>query len=237
MAWEQERRFDRSQRIVGCERRFHHNEWQKKKPIKSHDIPSIPWQKVASDIFTINGKNYLLVVDYRYYSHFVELALLNDTRSSTIVTHFKSIFSRHGIPQTLITDNGPNHVSREFKQFTSSWEIEHITSSPRYPQSNGLAERMVQTVKNLISKAGDTDPYLALLNLRAAPLKNLPSPAELLMGRKLKTKLLIASKLLRPKKQSPAVIKNTMRKSQADQQKYYNRGTIENRRDSLREES
>ncbi|GFO00742.1 transposon ty3-i Gag-Pol polyprotein [Plakobranchus ocellatus] len=80
-------------------------------------------------------------------------------------------------------------------------------------------------LKNLISKAGDTDPYLALLNLRAAPLKNLPSPAELLMGRKLKTKLPIASKLLRPKKQFPAVIKNTMRKSQADQQKYYKRGT------------
>ena len=70
-----------------------------------------------------------------------------------------------------------------------NWDITHITSSPRYPQSNGFAERMVQTVKKLLAKSKDEDPHIALLNYRASPFLNLPSPAELLMGRKIRTKL------------------------------------------------
>ena len=74
----------------------------------------------------------------------------------------KSIFAEHGIPSQLIKDNGPQYNCREFRQFTEAYAIEHITSSPLYPQSSGFAERMVQTVKNTLRKCDEEgeDPYL-----------------------------------------------------------------------------
>ena len=86
---------------------------------------------------------------------------LTSTTSAAVIRTLKSVFSRHGIPETVRSDNGPQYSSKEFAQFASSYEFNHITSSPRFPQSNGQAERMVQTVKRLLKRAGD--PYLALL--------------------------------------------------------------------------
>ncbi|KAG1671242.1 Transposon Ty3-I Gag-Pol polyprotein [Nymphon striatum] len=77
--------------------------------------------------------------------------------------------------------------SREFLNFTNCYNFTHITSSPHHPQGNGEAERAVQTVKNLLQKS--SDPYAALLNYRASPLQQGKSPAEVLMGRKIQTKI------------------------------------------------
>ena len=72
------------------------------------------------------------------------------------------------------------------QEFAALYNFRHITSSPHYPQSNGLAERMVKTAKSLLAKSAD--PYLALLSYRATPLPWCGlSPAELLMGRRLQT--------------------------------------------------
>jgi len=100
----------------------------------------------------------------------------------------KSIFSRHGIPDELQSDNGPQFDSDAFEQFAKSYNIHHTTSSPYYPQGNALAERTVKTVKSLLEKA--KDPYLALLNYRATPFPWCGlSPAQLLMGRQLRSSL------------------------------------------------
>ena len=147
-------------------------------------LPQHPWHTVGSDLFIWNGINYVLVVDY--YSCYIEIAKLTSTTTlKDIITQLKSIFARHGLPQVLRSDNGPQYSSHLFSEFLESYGISHNPSSPKYPQANGEAERAVQTIKSLLSKEGD--PYLALLSYRATPLLNGYSPAELLMGRKLRT--------------------------------------------------
>ena len=99
----------------------------------------------------------------------------------------KRIFSRHGIPDILFSENGLQFDSREFTTFSTDWQLQHITSSPRYPHSNGEVERAVQTKKTVLNKS--SDEYLALLNYRDTPLHHGHSPAQLSMGRKLLTRV------------------------------------------------
>ena len=95
------------------------------------------------------------------------------------------MFSRHGIPEVVLSDNGPQYSSGEFKAFAKDYGFIHVTSSPHYHRANGAAERGVQTTKKMLVK--ESDPYLALLAYRCSPQFGLYSPAELLMGRKLRT--------------------------------------------------
>ena len=92
----------------------------------------------------------------------------------------------------IVSDGGPQYTSVEFKDFTKQWQIEHRVSSPRNPQSNGMAERRVQTMKaSLVKTMGEgEDMDLALLTYKTTPLSHrLPSPAELLNSGKYKTLL------------------------------------------------
>lgn len=99
----------------------------------------------------------------------IEVEELKDMRSGNTIKVLKAKFSRHGIPTTLRTDNGPQYSSEEFKDFCQSYSILHKTSSPHTLHSNGEAERAVPTVKKLWSKA--PDKHQALLNYRTTPLE------------------------------------------------------------------
>ena len=136
----------------------------------------------------------MLVVDY--YSRFIEIARLDRTTSEEIILQTKKIFARYGIPEVVVSDNGPQYSSEAYAAFAQQFQFEHVTSSPRYPQSNGEAERAVQTVKILLKKEGD--PYLALLSYRSTPLKCGFSPSELLMARKLRTNVPTTRESLKP---------------------------------------
>ncbi|XP_046855956.1 uncharacterized protein K02A2.6-like [Xenia sp. Carnegie-2017] len=176
---------------ICCKYRENHAE-----PLLTTCFPQRPWQKVATDLFEHSGKNYVLVVDY--YSRYFEIApLKKSTTAEDVINHMKSIFSRHGIPETVVTDNGPQYAAAIFSKFAEEWGFTHLTSSPRYPQSNGEAERAVKTAKNLIIKS--EDPYSGLLAYRSSPLQNGYSPAELLMGRKLRSNLPVISEKLTQK--------------------------------------
>ena len=147
-------------------------------------------------LFTLNGVNYIVVVDY--FSRYPDVIKLSSTTSSSIVSALKSIFSRHGVPQVLVSDNGPQYASQEFASFARQYGFSHITSRPHFPQSNGQAERTVQTVKRLLHNS--EDPYMALLCYWATPLPWCEtSPSELLMGRRLRSNLPIREEELRPK--------------------------------------
>lgn len=161
---------------------------QSKEPLWVEESePLAPWSKVGIDLFTLNEKNDVLVLDY--YSHYPEIALLRDTTASQVILQIKSILARHGIPSVVRSDNGPQFNCAEFRLFAQQYGFKHVTSSPNYPQSNGLVENGVKIVKLLIKKAilSKSDPYLALLTYRSTPLKHGLSPADMLFHRKLRT--------------------------------------------------
>ena len=108
-----------------------------------------------------------------------------------IAHHMQSIFPEYGWPNTLVTDNGPCHTSKEFQILMQSMSVNHLTSSPHYLQSNGLAEKFVGIIKHLFHKAKEgQSPYTALMVYRNTPLNGtLQSPMQILQGRQACTDL------------------------------------------------
>jgi hypothetical protein len=98
----------------------------KKEPLLNHDIPPLPFNKIAADIAEFQGKNYLVVVDF--YSRWLEVYETSNKTSSIIIKKLKDIFSRFGIPQTMIADNMPFN-SLEFRKFAEEWNFQIITTS------------------------------------------------------------------------------------------------------------
>ena len=145
-------------------------------------------------MFQFNNATYLLVVDY--FSRYIETAPLGkDLSSEKVINHIRFIFARHGIAEELRSDNGSQFSSNAFAKFSDMYGFRHTTSSPHFPQSNGEAERAVQTIKGLLQKADD--PYIALLAYRLTPLQHGCSPAELSMGRKLRSRIPVRPEVLR----------------------------------------
>ena len=148
------------------------------------EVPIIPWTKLGSDLFLLNGNNYLLFVDYT--SRFPIVKKLKSQTRRAVADMYHSIMSEYGWPDTIVSDNGPCFVSQELKDLLKSKSVVHITSSPHYQQANGLAEKYVQVVKNLLKKATEEgkSPFNALHINRNTPLaKNKLSPMQILSGR------------------------------------------------------
>ena len=119
-------------------------------PLSLHDVPERPWQKVAMDIFTIKSRNYLVTV--YYYSKFFKLKFLEHIRSESVIHKLKANFARHGMPDMLISDNGTQLESQEFKKFCAGWNINHVTSSHGNSKANGAAEAAVKSGKRMMKK-------------------------------------------------------------------------------------
>ena len=89
---------------------------QHPEPLMPTPLPKRPWQLIATDLFSLEKVTYLLVVDY--YSRYVEdVALPKSTSSLKIIQALKTVFTRHGIPDEVRSDNGPQYHSDEFAQF------------------------------------------------------------------------------------------------------------------------
>ena len=197
---------------------------QAREPLIVHEIPQRPWSKVTTDLFTFNGDNFIASVDY--YSNFIEVERVKGTSSQPVIQALKMIFGRHGIPDSVISDNGLAYASEKFKRFAEQWEFQHITTSPHYPQSNGKAESAVKVCKTLMKKAklAGSDFNLALLNYRNTPTEptNL-SPAQRLFGRRTQTLLLPTTALLTP--ETPQQVPTKLKTGQRRQGQYYNQHT------------
>ncbi|UYV70903.1 K02A2.6-like [Cordylochernes scorpioides] len=192
----------------------------KHEPLIPTNFPTRPWQKIGMDLFKFENKWYLVVIDY--YSRFPEMIQLDRLTANVVVRSCKSIFARHGVPETVVSDNGTQFgAAREFSNFARQYGFTHVTSSPRFPQSNGMAEAGVKIAKLILKK--NQDPSLGLLEYRSTPLENGYSPAELLMGRKLRTTLPIAPDNLNPKLVDSQTLKRKEGRRRKDMKSRYDR--------------
>ncbi|XP_062708139.1 uncharacterized protein K02A2.6-like [Aedes albopictus] len=161
-----------------------------------------PWQRVHIDYAgPIEGEYFLLSIDS--HSKWVEIVRTKSITASTTIGILRSLFARLGMPETLVSDNGTQFTSAEFAQFCLESGINHVTTAPFHPQSNGQAERFVDTFKRAIKKIrkgrGAIQEALDtfLMTYRSSPNPSAPegkSPSEVMFGRKIRTSL----DLLRP---------------------------------------
>ena len=163
---------------------------QPRESIITTPIPERPWEKIAVDLFQWGGDNYLVTCDY--HSNAIEVDELKNTSSSDVIKKLKAHFARNGVPITVVSDNGPQFSSTEFKTFAQGWDFQHQTISPGNSQANGAAEVAVRTVKRIMrkSKAANEDWYKGLLNYHNVPTEGLnTSPAQRHLGRRTRTLL------------------------------------------------
>ncbi|XP_063962569.1 uncharacterized protein K02A2.6-like [Lytechinus pictus] len=209
--------------VQNCETCQEYGKEQPKETLKPHDVPERPWAKVGADLFQLDGRHYLITVDY--FSGYWEVDYLEKTLATNVISKLKGQFARFGIPDQLVTDNGPQFTADEFKRFARKWQFEHTTSSPHYPQSNGKAESSVKVAKSLLKKAktAGSDPYLSLLAFRNTPTPGMgSSPIQRIMNRRTRTVLPTTKRLLKPEIQKK--VGEEMRAAKERQACYYNRG-------------
>jgi hypothetical protein len=176
------------------------------------------------DLFELAHHDYLVIVDY--YSKSPEIIPLPDKTTHSVITGCKSVFSRSGFPDVVISDNGPCFSSKMFKDFSKMWKFCHVTSSPGFPQSNGQAENTVKTAKLLFKKAlqSGNDPYLALLEFRNTPIEGLGlhSPSQPLNSHVLRSTLPACSRQS-PKTKSSSKSRSVIIESQDGKHLTHNR--------------
>ncbi|BHF72892.1 hypothetical protein SprV_0401596300 [Sparganum proliferum] len=165
-----------------------------RQPPVPREPPERPWSRVHIDFAgPLNGVSYIILVDA--YSKWPEIAPLNPATASATIAFLRRIFSRHGLPEVLVSDNDTQFTSSIFEDFCRQHNNQHLRSPPYHPQSNGQAECFVDTFKRALLKArgeGTTDEIVQafLFSYRTTPNPASPggvSPAEALMGRKLRT--------------------------------------------------
>nr|XP_021334762.1 uncharacterized protein K02A2.6-like [Danio rerio] len=168
-------------------------------PLHPWEFPEDPWQRIHID-FAGPIKNHMFLVMVDAHSKWPEVAIMNGTSSEKTIEELRSVFNRFGIPQQLVSDNGPQFVSEEFQSFLQMNGIRHIKSAPYHPSTNGLAERFVQTLKKALKASQDKGSLNQRLHTFFLAYRNTPhavtkvSPATALLKRQLRTRL----DLLRP---------------------------------------
>ncbi|PFX18927.1 Transposon Ty3-G Gag-Pol polyprotein [Stylophora pistillata] len=165
-------------------------------PVKITRMPERPWHDLRLDLLgpMPTGEYLLVIVDY--FSRWVEVDIIKSTASETIIKCLDKQFSRYGVPNTLRTDNGPNLVCTEMEEYLNEMGSEHRLTTPLWPRADGEVQRQnrshLKTVR--VAHAEKRDWRLELnkylLAYHSTPHVTVgQSPAELLLGRKLSTKL------------------------------------------------
>ncbi|XP_039396208.1 uncharacterized protein K02A2.6-like, partial [Mauremys reevesii] len=116
-------------------------------PLHPWDWPENPWQRIHVDFAgPLEGSMFLVAIDA--HSKWPEVSIMQSTSAESTIQKLRGLFSHFGLPEQLVSDNGPQFVSQAFQNFMKANGIHHITSAPYHLSTNGLAERFVQTMKN-----------------------------------------------------------------------------------------
>ena len=165
-------------------------------PVKTTPMPTKPWRDLAVDLMgpLPTGESLLVTVDY--YSRWIEVDVVRNTASSVIIKCLEKHFTRHGIPETLRTDNGPNVVSHEVEEFLDELGIKHKRTIPLWPRANGQVERQNRSLlKAMRAAQAEGKPWQQELQKYLLAYRSTNhtttgvSPAELLYGRNIRTKM------------------------------------------------
>lgn len=163
-----------------------------KAPLHPWEAPQQPWKRLHIDFAgPFEGQMWLIVIDAC--SKWPEVIAMTSTTTEKTIAVLRSMFSRYGIPDQIVSDNGPQFTAEEFKQFCLSNGIRHTLTAPYHPSSNGEAERFVQTFKSTMRRGKgvlQSRLYQFLLHYRTTPhTVTGKTPAELMFGRRIKTRL------------------------------------------------
>ncbi|KAB0801764.1 hypothetical protein PPYR_03950 [Photinus pyralis] len=161
-----------------------------KAPIHPWEYSRNPWSRLHVDFFgPIQGQQFFIVVDS--YTKWLEVKCVKTTSSGCAIQVLRELFATHGVCDVIVSDNATAFTSDEFKTFCKQNLIRHVTVSPYHPRSNGEAERNVQTAKESLKRlSGNWSLKIArfLHRQHITPSSSTGySPAELLMGRKLRS--------------------------------------------------
>lgn len=179
-----------------------------KTTLSSWPIPSQPWTRLHLDYAgPIQGRHFLIIVDA--HSKWPEIFITANSTATTTTRKLQECIARFGCPLMVVTDNGTQFDSDAFRRFCHNFGIEHIRTPPFHPQSNGQAERFVDTLKRALLKIGgenvDEALQIFLQTYRYTPnpsLQNNISPAEALLGRKVRS---VLDLMKRPERQLESI--------------------------------
>ena len=165
-------------------------------PVKPTKLPDRPWQDLSLDLLgpMPTGEHLVVLVDY--FSRWMEVDVTHSTNSDRIIKCLDSHFARYGVPKTLRTDNGANLVSGEMEKYLSEMGVKHKLTTPLWPRANGEVERRNRSFLKAMRAAhaekknwrSELNKYLLAYRSTAHNTTG-KSPAELLYGRNISTKL------------------------------------------------
>ena len=156
-------------------------------------VPQTPWERLHID--HAQWKKWLLLVTVDAFSKWPEVFVVNSTSASQTTDKLRTIFAAHGLPVTIVSDNGPPFSSTDFEKFVKANGIIHRRVPPYHPSSNGLAENMVKSLKQALSKASTSESIETKIAKFLASYRNTPhsitgrTPAKVLLGRSPRTRL------------------------------------------------
>ena len=177
--------------------------------------PTRPWQRVHLDFAgPFQGSMFLVIVDA--HSKWPEVFIMSSTTTSKTISRLRQTFAAYGLPEQVVTDNGPQFIAEEFATFLQMNGVKHTKSAPYHPASNGQAERFVQSLKQAL-KASKNDGrsldqrlYNYLLTYRSSPHSTTGvAPASLFLNRHVRTKF----DLLKPSVESQVLMKQSLQKA------------------------
>ena len=119
-------------------------------PLTPTPTPSHPWQMCATDIFMLEGVDYLVVGNFYSKMIFIRCLPAGQSNANKVISLLKEMFSEHGIPEALCSDNDAQYTITQLTDFCISWGITHKTSSLHYPQSNRFAKACVKSIKHAL---------------------------------------------------------------------------------------